>query len=258
MTNIHGFDLRLKFSAVKTRLSVLLGLMSLLLVCSSLFSFSFPFAKQIWMREHWGLTALVNAMIFFLFSSFLEKNPLSVSMGTLGLIFNEQLRTWYTLFDLMELTELGHEQIYFGVFSVIICLGMTIACIDLIRWYFLFSQEFHLKSAASDDPNAASRTKSSTLLALSLWGYGSIFGTIYLSRFLDPVMQFSMLKTLSSLASMTVFFVIAKEVQRWQGGVQTLLTVWMKALTHLLLLASVLLWTYRWMPTQEMLILSPK
>lgn len=196
-------DLKIKIQLKLNRGANFLGAFAAILVVLSITPIPFPFIRQLWVREVWGLTGLLDAFLFFLISRNIKRYPLPASFAALGLILNEELLMGHTFWRLLAHGPVTKQPICFMLGSVLVCLLLIILLGDLIEQAWLYKISAH--HAYFNLP-----------ILVSLIGYVIVLAGLLVTFTHAPIaLRYSLLKIASIIGSTVSFLIVGGELQNY-------------------------------------------
>lgn len=250
MDQIHFAQLKLKTS----RLVLALNVLSVVLAVVSIFSIPFPFYRQNWIREVWGLTGLIHALIFLLLSRQVEKISLPATFGVLGLLLNEQILLLCSFYRLFAYNMLTAPYFFFFVISEALILGFGYFFISNSRDLYFYLKK-HVSFVKASNPDIESPEHPWKTLFGSGLTYAILAALIYPTFSLPPAFTYSVLKVTGCLVSLNAFVWAGIEIYDYFCDRQSLLLCRIKVATHGLLLIGFLWVIYRTIPFQSVLVI---
>ncbi len=232
------------------RLSLWIFLLSLPLLCASVFSYPFPFLRHIWMKENFGLTGLLNALLLVWISQQIKSMHLPPVAAGIGLFVNEQIVTLRGFLFLHSMGRAETKDILFLALSIIagliffgLLLRSAIAIIWYKKWYY---REGPGTGEKKTQPNL-------TPLIINFFIYAFLLTGIHYSKELAPPVLAAALKGISLLAAFAAFLGTGYEIQFYLRRAQNVPVSVLKSMLHLAALAAVLWISYQRLPVESML-----
>ncbi len=236
------------------RASTILMGYSLLLATASLFSIPFPFVRQIWIREIWGISGLVHAFIFLVIKMRIQKASFAAGVAGFGLILNEQILAWRTfLYDFTHGTAVLRDAVFLSG-SVLFNLFLAAVLWSVCKAIYKFRvQQKDYNGTDTGQIEGYEESDFAVLIGVIL-GYAATFGMLYIALFLKPTSQYGIFKILGALISLFSFGGIGHEINLYAQAKQTLFFCATKAVSHGLLLAAILWVIYHKIPISSAIV----
>ena len=231
-------------------LSFWIFLLALPMLLASVFSFPFPFVRQGWIKEMVGLAGPLNVLLMGWISLGIKRMHLPPMTAGIGLFLNEQILTGYGFMSLFSAGHAGKKDVFFLAVSAIAGLIFLILLIRAFQITVYYKKWFYEEGPGSEQEEEPAEFLP---LILSLLMYAVLFVGVYFSKFLSWPWPVTALKGISQAASFMTCLGIGYEIQFYLRKDQSALQCWVKALSHLMGLAIILLLVYHRMPIEAML-----
>ena len=230
-------------------LSVWIFVLLLPLLAASVYSWPFPFVRQLWMKETIGLTGLVNAFFFGWISMRMKQMHLQPIIAGIGLFLNEMLLTIYGFWFSKSLGYGGKRDLVFCVVSVgmgFFYLGLLLSAAKVVVQY---KKWFYNKGPGVEKEK---HPEEILPLMISLVVYALLFIGAWQSKIFPWAVSVALLKGIGQGASFFAFLGIGYEIHFYLRNEENLLQCCIKGLSHALALAIILVLVYHRLPLESM------
>lgn len=232
------------------RISLWLFFLMLPMLAACVFPVPFPFVRQIWTRELFGFTGLLNVLFFGWISQRMKKMHLPPVIAGIGLFIHEIILTLYGFAHLTASGQAGEKDFLFLAASMIMSLIYFTLLLRAVGPLIRYKKWFY-----HDGPGAEEKIQSPGFLPLllSLLIYATLFVAAYQSGMFSWRVQAAILKGAGQGGSFLAFLGIGYEIQFHLRQEQSALQCGVKGLSHLTSLAIILWLVYRLLPIEAML-----
>ncbi len=230
-----------------------LSCLAVLLALLGIFSVPFPFVRNLWVQEIWGISGFINAMIFLFMSYEIERFSIAAALAGIGLTLHEMILATRGFLYLTRLGKVDTRDILFLAGSFFLCL------ILLGVFFYSFKRTYHHQKRIaaqknSENPHTVNSYEGGfQYLIASLFGYFLAFAVIYKSLSLQHRIGYGTFKTIGAFVSVGAFVGIGLEIQRYIEIRQTKLYCLVKVASHFIALAAVLWAVYKLIPLSDVI-----
>ena len=231
---------------VKMALDILafwVDLFAIAIIAAVIFSFPFPFVRQVWIKEATGLTGLINSVFLIVIARAMKRLEFSAPLAGLGLILNEVVIVWRSYNYLALHGSPSRYQIYFLCVSIfanfLMALLFMIAFKRLYRLYATGFEKSH-KEIIKVAPMPAFMT-----FVLNSAAYLMVVAGVYIGHFFHGGLRFSMYEFLGEVSALIAAIGIGHEIKACLNGGQAWPQGIIKSLSHFLALAVIFLVLYK-------------
>jgi hypothetical protein len=238
------------------RISFVTVIFCLVAVIATFFSLPALFVRQSWVREVLGFSGLLQVMVLLIALRQIEKHhSIPALLVGAGLVLNEQILACRGFWILTSRHSVDAYSLLYFIFSTLAGLILGGMMMAALRDFYLSRKIVdQRKPPVNPDPLESLRLLIPTILVYGLILFG-VFYTVNSSGLEGPF-QFSILKNLGWIASAFSAAGIGFEINDYIDGIQTKKSLWIKSLSHAILLSAVLWAIYRTMPIESVMILS--
>ena len=235
------------------RAAGILGVFCILMIAANLFTFPFPFVRAVWIREVWGITGLIHAVLFYVISRRIVRASLAAPLAGIGLIINYLILTCRGFQHVFFRQEAHLDDWIFFLATALLGFFLNWMFLDIFK--IVYKARFQ-KNHHATDPQVGKLydVTDSGALIVSAVGYVFVFGMLYMSFSLDEAMRYGSLKLIASLISPLSMGGIGQEIDYYLHNKQSRFFCIVKSSTHLLILIGILWIVYRLIPISSVVI----
>ena len=228
-----------------------------LILAAAIFSWPFPFVRQIWVQEVLGLTGIINAVILVVIGRSMKHLSLVAPFAGLGLVFSEITILSRSFVFLYRVSKVEKGDLCFFTLSLAVILVLAVLFWSgFCRIYSLYQSGYH-PHHHHHDPLKVRITGAPKLFLpfiVSSTLYVILIAAVLLCRILSAPLRFAGLKFIAEAACIVAAAGCAAEMGFFIRGEQSKYNTLLKAVIHILISGVLLLFLYKQISFQGFLV----